>query len=126
MLVEVVGTYAAADGSFERGRVVFKPMVHASHEAATSTVFTLAPVSASLSDQGHFSVSLAASDDPGWHLDGPLPYKVLERLTGSQRSYYVYIYGPGPVDLATLEHHDALDLVLPGPSTMALGRRRRR
>jgi hypothetical protein len=128
MLVEVVGTFIAADGACERGLVILRPMARATNVTAASMVYTMAPVSRELSAEGRFMASVAASDDPGWKLDGPLPYKVTERLLGSRSAYYVYIYGPGPVDLADLEHHQALDLVLPGPSPTVLGtniRRRR-
>lgn len=124
-MVPVVCQYLRSDGALEVGSVLFRPIVSGSIGGADPRVYTVSFIEARLDAYARISLELVDSSDPGWMMDMPMPYKVVERLGGSMQSYYIYVNGPGEVDLATVERYTALELVRPGSSSMTLKQRGR-
>lgn len=107
-LVTVTGTYLLADGVPATGTVSFQPTVVAAY-TADPAVITSNAVTVDLDDTGSFTVELLASDDPSWRavddLGDPadVPYEIREDITDARvRTFYAYIYAPGPVDITEL------------------------
>jgi hypothetical protein len=95
-LVEVHGTYWTAGNAPERGTVTFTPVLSApmlggAPDANPDRLVSQGKVVADLDADGSFSVMLLPSDDPGWRTDGPVLYRVVERLSCHVRSYLVAV-----------------------------------
>ena len=110
--VEVRGRYTYLDGSPARGVIRFtgkSPAV----SSATKTIIMPATISVTLEDDGHFTVSLPATDDPdilpnGW------TYTVVEQLTnGGGRTYEIDV----PLSASAL----GIDLADVAPASSAGG-----
>lgn len=101
-MVTVTGAYVAGSGAVGAGTVTFVPSVAALRDPAGNVVVSLSPTFVTLDAAGHFSVSLAASDDAnvvpsGWY------YTVIERIVGhDQRSWMVHV----PSNVTTIDLAD--------------------
>jgi hypothetical protein len=60
----VTGTFVNVAGDPKRGTVTFRPSFTRGLDAGADVVFVPEIVTASLDTQGHFSIQLAATDDP--------------------------------------------------------------
>lgn len=106
-LVTLTGTYRRADATPSVGSVRFTPVITAPNWVSPDpVVVTRDPVEVTLDIDGHFSVDLIASDDANWGTDGPVTYKVRERLDGQDRTYTILLPSPGPTDIASLQPYD--------------------
>lgn len=100
-MITVTGQYVTAAGIPASGWVAFTPDVSAAHD---DRIVTQSPIVGELDASGAFSITLIASDDPGWALpDGQsMPYVITESVTGLQSGWMAYVNGPGPVDISEL------------------------
>ena len=93
----VSGTYEKADGSAEKGRILFQPSV-AVH---SSDVIRLPnPISVRLDSTGSFAVDLTCTDDADWSPEG-WAWKVIEKVEGG-RTFYFELPEGDDVNLASL------------------------
>ena len=97
------GTYTYADGRPEVGSITIAPQLTAADLADPAKIITARGITTELDDDGHFEVTLNASDSPGWYAGGDMPYVVTERLSGGRRTYYILAMEPGPIDLAEVQ-----------------------
>jgi hypothetical protein len=108
-LVEVHGTYWTAGNAPERGTVTFTPVLSApmlggAPDANPDRLVSQGKVVADLDADGSFSVMLLPSDDPGWRTDGPVLYRVVERLSCHVRSYLIAVPSdPDGTDIGSLQ-----------------------
>jgi hypothetical protein len=115
-LVQVVASYVLADDTPAQGTVLLTPVTVAGMSADTKRLVTRHSVAARLDSGGAIDVSVLASDDPDWMVDGPVLYEVAEYIAGARgKGYLVHIPGPGPVDLADLQPVDDPQTVAPFP-----------
>lgn len=89
----LTGSYAPANGSPAYGWVDVTPDIVA---VADGVTIVQQPVRAALQG-GSFSLTVIASDDPGWNLpDGQrMPYIIQESVDGLQRGWMAYLDGTG-------------------------------
>jgi hypothetical protein len=119
-LVDVTAAYTTADDLPAAGVVRFAPVLSAVDGTPDPRIVTQAQVLGVLDDAGLLSVSVIASDDPGWRTDGPVPYQIREQVDGRWTVWTGYLLGPGPVDLADIvpvtDAPDVGTIPTPGPA----------
>jgi hypothetical protein len=98
-MYELTGSYAPANSSPAYGWVEVVPDIVA---VAGGVTIVQQPVRAALQD-GSFTLSVIASDDPSWQLgDGQrMPYIIRETIDGLERGWMAYLDGTGG-DIADL------------------------
>ncbi len=98
--ITVTGTYAREDGSVEAGSVSLTATAFMTN---SSQIRVNAPQVAVLDGTGHFSMTVAATNDPGTQPTGVL-YRVDESMVGvTLRTYYISLpYNGGAVDLGSV------------------------
>jgi hypothetical protein len=95
-LVTVTGRYVLADDTPAQGTVLLTPVVVAGMSADTKRLVTRHSVAGRLDPQGTVTLTVLASDDPDWMVDGPVLYEVAEYIAGARgKAYQVHIPGPG-------------------------------
>lgn len=98
--VTVTATYVNSDGTVPGGTVTFTPNV-VLQDGTGSVIVDVHPLVATLDVNGHFSVTLMATDDThisptGWS------YNVVENIPGCNRNYFLqFPAAQTPVDLST-------------------------
>lgn len=91
----LVGTYLKADGTAEKGRLLFRPSTAIKNQN-TNTLPN--PVSVKLVN-GEFSITLACTDDEDWSPTG-WTWKVTEKIEGGRTFYFELPTGEGEYDIA--------------------------
>lgn len=84
-LIVINGTLKKVDGSPEKGRIVFQSSVDAL-SSTDSTVIVPSYSVAELDDNGAFSITLPASNDPSWN-PSPWTYRVSEQISAGKREF---------------------------------------
>ncbi len=99
-LVTLTGTFELQPGEPSSGELTFTLTQGMSN---ANIALPATPIKVQLDDSGHFSVQLAANDDPTTEPQGVL-YGVTELVVGAQpRDYFIELsHTATPVDISTL------------------------
>lgn len=98
--IELVGTFNTQTGEPAAGTITFtltQPMTNG------DVVIPAEPVTVTLDEHGHFSITLLANDDTGT-IPANVQYGVTEQIAGAQpRDYFINVsHTTSPVDISTL------------------------
>jgi hypothetical protein len=116
-LVTVTADFGHSDQSDAEGYASIRPWGDAVHSDPALELVTRAPQHAELAG-GVWTAQVIASDDPGWLVEGPVPYFFQWNVSGSAGGRKVVIPGPGPVDVWTavdLADPTVVPIPVPGP-----------
>ena len=93
----VYAQYLKADGTAEKGRILFSPSgpIH-----STGTIVLPNPVSLKLNSTGSISISLACTDDVAW-LPVGWTWKVTEKIEGGRTFFFALTTDASDFDLST-------------------------
>lgn len=110
----VTATYTDTQGNPMVGTVYISPAARAGNGEPPAIVVEKR-VWADLDVSGSISIDVIPSDDPGWLIDGEMPYLVEERLSGLPfRAYWIGVPETG-VDLADVQQVDPEVAYVPVP-----------
>ena len=121
----ITGTYVGLDGTPFVGTVTFTPAPPSILDASTMTVIIPATLTATLDVNGHFSITVPATDDPDINPTG-WTYQVSENFVGG-RKYSIFAPLGTTVDLSAVAPVPPADgtpiIVGPAgpPNTLAIG-----